>query len=131
MKKISFDTNILLRYFQNDKGASIVERYLLSDEYEIYICDLVLTEIVFSLKTYYDSDRLEISEFLYVLIQNKNVKINKNWLLECLEIFKSHPSISFVDIAAYVYAKNDGNLPLYSFDKALQKYDSKNILELK
>lgn len=131
MKKITIDTNLLVRYFKRDIIEDELERIetiLLSDSHISYFNDLVISELIFVLNSHYKQSRHDISEFILSIINFKNVECNKSIIQQSLEIYLLKPKLSFVDIYTFIDAKNNNRLPVYTLDQALQKFDQENII---
>ena len=123
----SLDTNILVRFFLNDKEFSKVENLLEDEENSIEISDIVLGEMIYVFEKHYKVTRETINEFTKYLIQKSNININRKWLEECMNIYINRKTLSFVDVASLVYARLNKALPLLTFDKALVKYSPNEV----
>lgn len=119
------DTNIFLRFITNDhpqlsQRAKNIFKSAESGKYKIYLDELVLGEVVWTLQSFYEYSRSEIYKHLSRLITSKFI-INprKNILVKALNHY-SVSSLSFSDCWISEVAKSN-RIRLQTFDKALQK----------
>lgn len=122
-KKAVIDTNVILRFLVRDneeqfiKGKTLFETAL---QNSLVIPDLVITEIVFVLLSFYKLPKEEVIEKITLIIDFEKFDTNEKLLKKTLEIYREN-NISFVD--AYLGALNliGKNSKIYSFDKRLNK----------
>ena len=125
MSKIIFDTNAILRFILNDipsqhrKVVDIVKRAKLK-QLEIIIPEIVVFETIFTLKSYYEYDRLTILNVLESLLTSDYLLIESRLVfIETLKLYKEF-NISFVD--AFLMAKSKIlGVKLFTFDEKLNK----------
>ena len=116
----ALDTNILMRYIWKDvPGQREKAIALLDDEAEtFYISDLVISEVVFNLK----SSRLHrksIVGIIEAIISKSNIHASPFVADEVIPFYAAHPALSFVDCYAACEAKTTGKHPLWTFDRKL------------
>lgn len=127
----SLDTNAILRIALNDvpKQAKKVNALLSDETQNFYVCDLVIAEVIFNLKNQALS-RSEISSFLKFFFSLPNVHPESSFVLDILDFYVEHPSLSFVDCYSAAFAEVNKKEPLLTFDKKLaKKHPSAKLIE--
>ena len=109
------DANIVLRFLLNDVGATKVER-LLRKEDSLYLADIVLAEIVWTLNVYYKKDKKEFISQLKDFLLQDSIKADKKLLLATLEIYEKE-KIDYIDAYLVALMKKRKERNLYSFDR--------------
>lgn len=73
---ISLDTNVLVRYFAKDEGSQLkrVHRLLERKDAAFFVCDLVLVETDWVLRSLYDWSRREVADAFARLTTVHNLK---------------------------------------------------------
>lgn len=130
MKEVILDTNVFLRYFLRDiKSQYEIAKRLIKDiekeEIKAFVSILVINEIVWIMKRYY-----EIKPPLYIpklsqilLLKNIEViEIDKTKLLIILQALLT-TGFDFTDL--YLFYIQAGK-QVFSFDKDFKKIDRKN-----
>lgn len=115
------DTNILLRFLISDNKEQtlrIRKLFLKSPKKYLEIPDLVISEIVYVLLSFYKIPKEEIVDKIISLIDSQIFIINEKIIKTAMDMFKKE-NISFVD--AYLYSRviNGENSLLYTFDRKL------------
>jgi len=125
MRKIIVDTNVFLRFLLEDipsqkKEAEKLFRKAQKGSIEIIVPQIIIFEIEFILRKYYQFPITEISSKIKSLLNAEYFQISERPLfLKSLEIYQSK-NISFVDSFLVSFAELEG-FELYSFDKKLLK----------
>lgn len=116
----SIDTNILLRMILGDVESQVHAIRRLTEKYDMLaVSDLVITEMVYALEKSQGVSRKLVGEFLYSLLANQHLNINRPLFQAVLPLYEKHPSMSFNDCCLAVYAKLNQQVPLYTFDKKM------------
>ena len=129
MQKALIDTNLIIRFLLNDdpKKAIRVEE-LLSDKNNNYlILDLVVAEIIWVLKSYYQFDKDLIIDKIKALIHLDSISCSKVLLDHALDIWEKN-NISYVDSYIIATAISE-NLKVYSYDLKFDKVNSVTRIE--
>lgn len=119
------DTNIFLRFITNDhpqlsQKAKTFFKLAERGRYKIYLDELVLGEIVWTLQSFYEYSRSEIYHSLNKLMASKFISNpRKKTLIKTLNRY-SNSSLSFSDCWVFEIAKSN-KIKLQTFDKDLQK----------
>ena len=125
MKKISLDTNAILRFLLNDisnqhKKVKALVTKASRKEIVLKIPEIVVFETIFALTTYYsfDKDRVINAVETIVSVQYLDVESRKIFL-EAINLFRQS-NVEFVD--CFLVAKSTcDKYELFSFDKKLNK----------
>jgi predicted nucleic-acid-binding protein len=125
MTTIGIDTNILVRFLQNDHSELSLQSLDIlskaeSGEYQIYLDSVIVAEVVWVMSSVYHQHREIIAEKLTRIISSVwIVSPHKQQLLKALDLFKS-TKFSFVDcwLATVCKAKK---IKLSTFDSKLNK----------
>jgi len=123
------DTNIFLRIIAKDskqstKDCEVLIEKIKQGEIKAIISSLILAEISWTLKSFYNLSRQDIAKTLKSLIETKNLRIeNKENSLKAIELYKKH-NIKFIDalIASRADVLNK-KLTIISFDKDFDKIE--------
>src|SRR3990172_4393014 len=116
MKHIFFiDTNVFLRFLIPDKTNPILSKQakeifsqISSDKIKVIANHLIISEVVYTLESYYKLTKNEISEKLTILFSNDNILIRKKGLiLKSLLVF-SEKNVDFEDAYTYLKMKENG-----------------------
>jgi len=126
------DTNILVRFFTRDNEVHYKKAKALFESAErrsLHVPMPVICEMVFVLTSVYEFDREEICEIVTGMVHFDAFALSRNTLSVTIQIFREHPSLSFID--AYISAKCviTGS-SLYTFDKKLHRSSSCESLDL-
>lgn len=113
------DTNILIRLITRD-DAEMTKRAekLLSDKNKIFVFeDAAMMEVVFVLTgNLYRYSRREAAESIKTAIAIENIYCNKSIIKSALDLYVSHPKLSFVDCYLAIVTETSGETPLWTFD---------------
>lgn len=113
------DANLILRYLLNEPGAEKVENLLRRKE-KIYLTDIVVAEVVWTLASFYKKEKASFIMPLEAFISQEFVSADKVLLTESLNIYKNF-NIDYID--AYLVASMEKKKvkELYSFDRDFDK----------
>jgi len=98
LKACSFDTNILLRWLLQDdeKQAETVQSFLDNPKLKkVYICDLVILEVVWVMESVYKLDRYEIKEGLEIVLEYPKFVVSKDLFRQVLVDYVKNENISY------------------------------------
>jgi predicted nucleic-acid-binding protein len=115
------DTNVLLRFLDGDDRPKAARASALMDRVEraeetIEITDEVATETVWTLNSFYDVPREEISRDLTALVSLAGVRLaSRGVMLEALQSYAS-TNADFVDCLLAARSRQR-KVPVYSFDE--------------
>ena len=116
------DTNILIRLITRDNPKQLKKiKKLLSHQEKLYIFeDAAMMEVVFVLAgSLYNYPRAKISAKIKSIMLIPNISFNKSIIEGALDVYVSHPKLSFVDCYLAVIADTTKETPLWTFDHKL------------
>lgn len=125
MKTILVDTNIIIRFLLNDHPAfSLQAKDIIlkaqQGSLKLYLDEVVIAEIVWTLSSFYRIKRFEISDKLEEIVsQNWVINPKKDLILQTLALFRSS-NLDYIDCWLFVVGKSL-DIELATFDKALKK----------
>jgi predicted nucleic-acid-binding protein len=124
MKHIIIDTNGFLRFILNDVPTQkkIVEKLLQEAKQNkilIFVPQIVIFEIEFTLSKYYGFSKEDIIEKLKIIASASYLDIQDREIVQtALKLYKDE-AVSFVDCFLYAKSKTE-KIELFTFDKKLQ-----------
>lgn len=125
MNIVLVDTNIILRFlFRDDEvlfaSANTIFGNAESGKIKIYIDELVIAEVIWTLTSFYKQDKKEVFNLLSKLVSRKwIVNPRKKLILNSLRLCIS-TNLSYVDCWIAEVSKSN-KLKLETFDKDLEK----------
>jgi len=126
--RIYADTNLFIRLFTNSppeqaEKSKIFLRQVVSGNYELFVCDLIIAEIVYVLDSLYSLNRREIVEKIIAIAEIDNTVLeNRLIILSALNLYEKN-NIDFVDAYLASHAKKNGCDQIVTFDKDFKKLD--------
>jgi len=125
VKKIFLDTNIFLRYFTGDsedmyQASENILKLCEEGKLQIAASTIVLTEIIYTLKSFYKLDNSEIFKHIDSILCIKNIiLIEKTYFNTSYQLFKKDPSAKISD--CLIVTQVPLNYLLCSFDKGIER----------
>ncbi len=118
----SLDTNVLLRLLLDDvpEQTFLVES-LLKNGTQFEIADAAILELIFVLERVYGMGRPLVCENIEAIINNPKFNCNRTLFKDAMVLYEAGAKLSIIDCSLLVYAQLQKALPLYTFDKELQK----------
>ncbi len=116
----SLDSNAILRVVLNDipdQSAIVIE--LIEQSPRLAVCDVSVIETMFVLEKHYQFERKNIAYALTEIMKHPHLLLNEALLSEVLVLFAKQPALSPEDCYLAIYAKQNNQLPLWTFDKKL------------
>ena len=119
------DTNIVLRFLLKDNKIQYPQALKIFEKAEggkisIWTTDVVILEVVWTLKSVYKYDRFTIKEKIEGLLALPNLEVlNKKLVLQTIQDF-ANKNVDFADAYNYQLAKKEDKRIL-SFDKDFKK----------
>lgn len=125
MTMTAVDTNVLIRLFVNDdslqcqKARALFDKHADSEE-SLWIADLVMLELAWTLDRIYAFSRAEICVALKALAGNATVSLESTLAIEqSVALYETGPA-GFADCLLSVKAKSAGYAALRTFDKKMR-----------
>jgi len=131
VEMIYADTNMFIRFFTSnpEKQSETVNRFFIKvslKEIELYVCDIVISEIVYVLERVYKVSRNEICEKIHSILNMENMVIeNRSVIVNALNYYKDK-NINFNDAYIASHAIRNNINKVFTFDN-----DFKKIAEIK
>ena len=125
------DTNMFIRFFTSDpeEQSEIVNRFFIKvslKEVELFVCDIVISEIVYVLERVYKVNRNEIYEKIHSILNMENIMVeNRSVIFNALSYYKDK-NINFNDAYIASHALKNNINKVFTFDN-----DFKKISEIK
>lgn len=116
------DTNILIRLITKDNPKQLKKIVkLLSQEDKLFVFeDAAMMEVVYVLSgTVYNFSREQICRNIMAVMEIQNIVFNKTIIRDALEIYASHPKLSFVDCYLAIVTDTSREVPLWTLDRKL------------
>jgi len=122
----SLDTNVVLRFLLDDVPEQTISAKKVIEKNKVYVTDVVVIEIIYVLEKVILLSRKDISDLMKGFLGFANVVHNPYFLIDTIEFYEVHPSLSIVD--CYVSAEaNAYNNQLATFDKRLASQGGKHV----
>jgi len=121
--KESVDTNVLLRAaIDMGDGQTVLARALLASPDRVFVVGpLVFAEFVYVLTTHYGMTRAQAGSLVHWVLDIESVECTRDIIVSSVDLFQSHPKLSFEDCLIAEQARFDGAVPLWTFDAKLAK----------
>lgn len=116
------DTNIMVRLIARDDEKMLKKvKKLLSDQEKIFVFeDAAMMELVYVLSaSVYHYSREIITEKIKTVMEIPNICFNKGAISDALDLYATHPKLSFVDCYLAATTNISGEVPLWTFDHKL------------
>lgn len=127
------DTNIFIRYLTGEP-KEFAERVfgffkkMESGIYKLYVCDMVVSELVYVLEKVFELSKKEINEKVKALMLKKNIIMeNKQIIFKSLDAYRDH-NVNFVDAYIYCHLLRKRANKVFSFDEHFRKFDDIEII---
>ena len=115
----AIDTNVLVRLVARDDPAQVA-RAEAAVEKGAWVSHLVLTETVWVLDAVYGRSPKQIAVAVEMLLDHAQLSLQEAHLVaRALEHFRAHPKLGFSDCLILETARQNGHLPLITFDRRL------------
>lgn len=125
MKTILVDANIIIRFLLNDHPTlSLQAKTIILKAQQglliLYLDEVVIAEIVWTLSSFYRIKRSEIADKLEEIVsQNWVINPKKDLIIQALALFRSS-NLDYIDSWLFVIGKSL-DIELATFDKDLKK----------
>jgi predicted nucleic-acid-binding protein len=119
MNKLLVDTNVLIRLIVKDNFSKLeiltkLIKKVENSELTLVIPTIVIAECCWLLKSFYNLDKQQISEYIIGILESDNVELEETIVMEALSIF-SEKNVDFADALLSLKTKN--SFPLLTWDK--------------
>lgn len=115
------DTNIVIRLIVGDDPKSYLKaKKLISQKRKIFVFeDASMMEVVFVLSKLYNYSREDVVAGINFIKGFSNICFNKGLIEDALNLYVSHPKLSFVDCYLAAVTSLSGEVPLWTLDHKL------------
>ena len=126
--RVYADTNLFIRFFTGDSDMQAQEsRKFLNQvsrgKYELFICDLIIAEIIYVLESIYHLDRNAVVEKILAIAETDNTIIeNRQVILRALDLYEEK-NIDFIDAYLASHSVKNNCDTVFTFDKDFRKID--------
>lgn len=126
--RVYADTNLFIRFFTGDSDNQSQESKKFLDQvskgkYELFVCDLIVAEIVYVLESIYHLDRNEVVEKILAIAETDNTIIeNRQVILGALDLYEEK-NIDFIDAYLASHSIKNNCDTVFTFDKDFRKID--------
>jgi uncharacterized protein len=128
------DTNIFLRYLTNEppdlsKKVSKFFNEMELGKYRLFVCNLVVSELVYVLEKVFEIPKKEICEKVKILMLKKNIVLeNSQIIFRALDIYRDF-NINFVDAYIYSHSNKNGIKKYFTFDNHFKKFNNIELVQ--
>jgi len=126
--RVYADTNLFIRFFTGDSDNQSQESKKFLDQvskgkYELFVCDLIVAEIIYVLESIYHLDRNEVVEKILAIAETDNTIIeNRQVILGALDLYEEK-NIDFIDAYLASHSVKNNCDTIFTFDKDFRKID--------
>ncbi len=115
------DTNIVIRLIVGDDPKNYLKaKKLISKKHKVFVFeDVAMMEVVFVLSKIYQYSRQKVADGINFISSFENIYFNKGLIEDALNLYVSHPKLSFVDCYLAAAAELSQEKPLWTLDKKL------------
>ena len=126
--RVYADTNLFIRFFTGDSDNQSQESKKFLDQvskgkYELFVCDLIVAEIIYVLESIYHLDRNEVVEKILAIAETDNTIIeNRQVILGALDLYEEK-NIDFIDAYLASHLEKNNCDTIFTFDRDFRKID--------
>lgn len=132
-RKVYADTNIFLRYLtgeppgQAQKVTAFFNK-VESGECILFVCDLVISELVYVLEKIFELEKKEICKKIKILMLRKNIVLENTQIIFTALDFYRDLNVDFTDAYIYCHAVRNSTNSFFTFDKHFNKFNNAEII---
>lgn len=129
------DTNLFLRFLTNDvpAQADAVEKLLRQAEQnkiQLVTNSLVIAEIVWTLESYYESEREDIQNKILAILNTSGLHIPESDLILKAIIWYAEKNVDYIDAYNVAWMEQEGMKKIYTFDqKHFERFDDMEVMK--
>lgn len=122
MREIYIDANVFLRFVLWDPPelAEEAEKFFINSiegRQKLLTSDLVIAEIVWTLESFYDKSKSQISEFVQGILSTPNLTVENADLVAAAVKIYEEKNVDFIDAYSYAYMKKHKISVIKNFDR--------------
>ncbi len=124
------DANLLIRFLTGDdpKKAKKVKKLLSSGDGTLWLMDITLAEIVWTLTSFYELDKAAVIDKIRGILVLPSIRANKKILSRSLDLY-SEKNVDFIDAYLAAVSLEEG-VDIYSLDKDFDKIEKVKRLKI-
>jgi predicted nucleic-acid-binding protein len=129
------DTNLFLRFLTDDvpAQADAVEKLLRQAEQnkiQLVTNSMVIAEIVWTLESYYESEREDIQNKILAILNTSGLEIPESSLILKAIIWYAEKNVDFIDAYTAAWMEQKGIEKIYTFDqKHFARFDDVEVIK--
>ncbi len=123
---ISLDANVVLRFLLDDVPEQTKTATEIITQNKVYVTDVITVEVIYVLEKVIELSRQDIVKLVTDFLGFSNVVHNPYSLLNSINFYQHHASLSIVDCYASAEAGAYNN-KLVTFDKRLASQGGKHV----
>jgi uncharacterized protein len=129
------DTNLFLRFLTNDvpAQADAVEKLLRQAEQnkiQLVTNSMVIAEIVWTLESYYESERKDIQNKILAILNTSGLEISESELILKAIIWYAEKNVDFIDAYNAAWMEKKGIGKIYTLDeKHFARFDDMEVMK--
>lgn len=126
--RIYADTNLFIRFFTGEPAGQAQEskKFLIQvseGKHELFICDLVIAEIIYVLQSVYNLGKTAVAEKILAIAEINNAVIEHRWIvLKALDLYEEK-NIDFIDAYIASHLAKNKCCAVFSFGSDYKKID--------
>jgi len=118
----SLDSNVLLRLILGDvPEQSSLAIKLIEENRLLAVSNASIIEVMFVLERHYKFERKQIAYAITEISRHPRLEVDAELIKDLVALFTTQPALSPEDCYLAIYAKQNDQLPLWTFDKKLAK----------
>lgn len=122
MTKARVDANVILRYLtleppEQAENVTRLFEQLASGKMSVVVDEIVVSEVVWTLTSFYRVPRKEIAEVMLNLISAPGVECRNDEVVRRALVYFDEKNIDFVDALVCARVLDEGVADIYSFDR--------------
>lgn len=129
MNTILIDTNIILRYLLGEKESESIEK-IFNSKNTLFIPDIVVAEVVWTLQRYYKWEKGKIVELFISILSKGNVELNQSQIFSSFETYLKY-NVKYADAYIYQLMRQKKLKNIYSYDHEFDRLDEIKRIEPK
>ena len=129
MKTVVIDTNIILRYLLGEKESENIEK-IFNSKNRLFIPDIVVAEVVWTLQRYYKWEKNKIVELFVSIFSNGNVEFNQAQIFSTFETYLKY-NVKYADAYIYQLMSQKKLKYIYSYDREFDRLEEIQRIEPK
>ena len=126
--RVYADTNLFIRFFTGEPAGQAREskkflEQVSKGKYELFVCDLIVAEIIYVLESVYHLDRNAVVEKILAIAETAStIMENRQVILRALDLYEEK-NIDFIDAYLASHLVKNNCSTIFTFDSDYKKLD--------